>query len=102
MTEDSDFKDKVQAKLAELRTMRDEIRVSLHLASMELRDEWNKLEKRLPDPSTVADELKDRASGLKDRASEGAAELSGKAVETLNRLAAELKEFRDRLRSQKG
>ena len=30
-------------------TLRDQIRVDLHLASMDLRDEWARLEKNLPD-----------------------------------------------------
>jgi chromosome segregation ATPase len=102
MVDESAFKNKVQAKLAELRTLRDEIRLDVHLATMELRDEWKKLEKQLPDPSTVSDQFKDKASDLKERASDSAAELTGKAVEALDRLTTELKEFRERLRSQKG
>jgi hypothetical protein len=39
--------------LAELQTLRDEIRVNVHLAGMDLRDEWKELEKRLPDGQSV-------------------------------------------------
>lgn len=101
MTDDSDLKNRMQAKLAELKTLRDEIRLDLHLASMELRDEWKKLEKKLPDPSTIADHLKEKAADLKERASESAAELGDTAVDALNRLTTELKEFRERLRTQR-
>ena len=102
MTDDGDFKNKVQAKLAELKTLRDQIKLDLHLASMELRDEWQKLEKKLPDPSTVADDLKEKAADLKQRASGSAAELSDKAIEVLGRLTKELEEFRERVRSHRG
>ena len=35
--------------LAELTTLRDEVRVKLHLAGMDLKDQWNKLEPRVAD-----------------------------------------------------
>jgi hypothetical protein len=37
----------LQQTLEDLKTLRDEIRVNLHLAGMDLRDEWRKLEKRM-------------------------------------------------------
>jgi hypothetical protein len=101
MSDDGDLKSKVQGKLAELKTLRDEIRVHLQLASMELRDEWQKIESRLPDPSTMADDLKEKAADLKQRASGGAAELSDKAIDVLTRLTKELEEFRERVRARR-
>jgi hypothetical protein len=61
-------------------TLRDEIRLNLHLAGMDLRDEWQKMEKRFP-------ELLDTAESLQDV-----------AVEVLDELGAELRRFRDRIR----
>ena len=78
------FGDKVQAKLAEIKTLKDEIKVNLRLATMQLRDEWKNLESKLPDPATVRDQLKD------------------KAADTLDRLTEELKSFSARLRGGGG
>jgi hypothetical protein len=78
------FADKVQAKLAEMKTLKDEIKVNLRLATMQLRDEWKSLESKLPDPATVRDQLKD------------------KAADTLDKLTEELKAFSVRLRSGSG
>lgn len=80
MQNDQNLGDMLQAKLDELRRLRDETRVNLHLASMELKDEWQKLEKKLPDPATVKEQFKD------------------KAAETIDRLTSELRDFSRRLR----
>jgi uncharacterized coiled-coil DUF342 family protein len=40
--------------LDELKTFRDEIRVNLHLAGMDLRDEWQRLEKRIQSQTASA------------------------------------------------
>lgn len=37
-------------RLETLRTLRDEIRVQIHLAGRDLRDEWNALDERLTHP----------------------------------------------------
>jgi len=48
-----------QGPTTELKTLRDQIRLDLHLASMELREEWKKLEQRLPDPRVAGQQLRD-------------------------------------------
>jgi hypothetical protein len=68
-------------RLEELRALRDEIRVNLHLASMDLRDEWANLERRLPQAATIASELKEAT------------------VEVAQQLGTELRNFRDRVLS---
>jgi CBS domain-containing protein len=45
--------------LEELKRLRDQIRVDLHLASLDLRREWSDLERRLPDASRVVGEVRD-------------------------------------------
>jgi hypothetical protein len=45
----NDLKNEVKKNLAQLQTLRDEVRVRLHLANMELKDQWNKLEPHLLD-----------------------------------------------------
>jgi hypothetical protein len=66
----------------ELRTLKDQIRVDLHLAGMDLRDEWRRLERRLPEASDVAEGLKETAA------------------EVLEGLSRELRDFRQRLSRQ--
>lgn len=74
-------KEQLQGTLGELRTLRDEIRLDLHLGGMDLRDEWAKLEKRLPDEGAI-DRVKDATR------------------EALDALAKELRAFKERLRSR--
>jgi hypothetical protein len=78
------FTEKLAAKLAEIKTLKDEIKVNVHLASMQLREEWKNLEKKLPDTAVMKDQLRD------------------KAAETLDRVSKELLEFSARLRSSRG
>ena len=73
-------KAQVQDTLAEIRTLRDEIRLDLHLAGMDLRDEWKKLEHRLPDGQSV-DKLKEVTKDV------------------IAELTQELRVFRQRLRA---
>lgn len=40
----TELKQEVQKTIALLTTLRDEVRVNLHLAGLDARDEWNKLE----------------------------------------------------------
>lgn len=49
--------------MAMLRTMRDEIRLKIHLASMDVKDDWSKLERRL-------EELESKGRALTSKASE--------------------------------
>jgi len=51
-------KEDVIKRMGDIRTLRDQIRVDLHLAGMDLRDEWNKLEKKLPDIDQALEPLK--------------------------------------------
>ncbi|MEO5731384.1 MAG: hypothetical protein ABI134_21365 [Byssovorax sp.] len=53
MASNDDDKDEVgrqlEGILAELQTVRDEIRVRIHLAGMELKDTWKDIESRIED-----------------------------------------------------
>lgn len=51
-------RENLRGRIEELKTLRDEIRVELNLAGMDLRDEWKELEKRLPDAGHLARDLK--------------------------------------------
>jgi CBS domain-containing protein len=75
-------KDTIQGRLAELKTLRDEIGLDLHLASMELRDEWKDMEKKLPAPAVAAEHLRDLTN------------------DALEKLSGQLRTFRARLRER--
>ena len=51
-----DFKREMQESLAQLRTLRDEIRVRLHLAGMDAKDAWKKMEPALDEADRLAGE----------------------------------------------
>jgi CBS domain-containing protein len=70
---------KTQNRLEELRRLSDEIRNDLRRATLELRNEWKELERRLPDPSTAAEQLRGATADMADR------------------LVDELRKFRSRL-----
>jgi len=80
------LKEKLQERFSELKALRDEIRLDLHLANMELRDEWKQIESRLP-ASSAASQLKGATSRAK-----------GATSKALDRLAGELKQFQARVR----
>jgi hypothetical protein len=73
------IRETLQGRIDELKTLRDEIRVDLRLAGMDLRDEWMKLEKRLPDTRQLASDIKRLT------------------VEALDDLMAEVRRFRSTL-----
>ena len=51
----------IQEAIANARTMRDEIRVSLHLAGMDAQDKWRELEPKLADAERLGQELSETA-----------------------------------------
>ena len=82
MSRPQEGKHLIAGQVEELKTLRDEIRLELHLASMELRDEWQKIERELPDMSRAAEQLRDAASG------------------GLNMLVGQLRRFQAKLREE--
>lgn len=75
--------------LEDLKQARDEIRVKMHLASMEVQEEWQDLEKKMEDFSGKAKKFADDAQ-LKETGSE----LGG----ALAQVGRELKSGFDRIR----
>ena len=53
----TDLKDELKKGLDHLQTLRDEVRVRLHLARLEVKDEWNKLEPHLFEVEQAAKEV---------------------------------------------
>jgi len=82
MNRTQEKKDLITSQFEELRTLRDEIRLDLHLAGMELKDEWQKIERELPVWTQTAEELRDAAG------------------EGLDLLAGRLRKFQVRLRDK--
>ncbi len=54
-----ELKNELKKSVALLRTLRDDVRVRLHLGSMDLKDQWNKLEPHLAEVEKKAEELSD-------------------------------------------
>lgn len=52
-----ELKHQVQRGLDELRKLRDEIRLDLHLASMDAKEKWNEIEPRIRDVETMAKDI---------------------------------------------
>lgn len=78
---------RVQEQLARLRTERDELKVKLHLAKAEARDEWDKIEDRF-------NEFQDKAHAAQSAAGEAAKDVGAAA----HLLGEELAEAYQRIR----
>jgi CBS domain-containing protein len=62
----TNVRETLKNRVQELKTIRDQIGLDIHLATLELRDEWRALEQRLPDPSVVADDVKEATAQVVD------------------------------------
>jgi CBS domain-containing protein len=71
---------KIPTNIEELKSLSDEIKQDLRRATLELRDEWRELERKLPDSSAAA-----------------ADQLRGATADVADRLLDELRKFRSRL-----
>lgn len=52
-----ELKHQLQRGLDELRRLRDEIRLEIHLGSMEAKEKWEELEPRIRDVETMAKDI---------------------------------------------
>ncbi len=84
-----DFDDMIE----ELKQKRDELRVQMHLASKELKDEWEDLEEKMEDFSRKAKQFADDAELKKTGSGIG---------DTLSQLGSELKRGYQRIRDALG
>jgi hypothetical protein len=60
----NELKNELKKSLSHLQTLRDEVRVRLHLASMDLKDQWNKLEPHLADVEKKAADASEASKSL--------------------------------------
>jgi hypothetical protein len=58
-----ELKGELKKGLEKLQTLRDEVRVRIHLAGMELKDQWNKLEPELEDIEKKAGHVSEASRG---------------------------------------
>lgn len=76
------MRDWMQQNLGKLKTLRDEIRVDLHLAGMDAKDKWKELEPKFRDAEKLAEEV---------------SEVSRKAMDEM---VEHFRNFRESLRSR--
>ena len=60
----NELKTELKKGLSQLQTLRDEVRLRLHLASMDLKDQWNKLEPHLADVEKKAADASEASKSL--------------------------------------
>ncbi|WP_224245147.1 hypothetical protein [Hyalangium gracile] len=60
------MRDWMHENLGKLKTLRDEIRVDLHLAGMDAKDKWKELEPRLRDAEKLVEEVSEVSSKAMD------------------------------------
>jgi hypothetical protein len=60
----AELKKELEKGVTRLQTLRDEVRVRLHLAGMDLKDQWNKLEPHLEQVEKKAEDASDEARTL--------------------------------------
>ena len=52
----------MKKNLEQLQTLRDEIRLKIHLAKMDVKDTWNQIEAQLPDVEKAAEDTTNEAA----------------------------------------
>ncbi len=87
------WNDKLEELIATLERERDELRVKVHLASREAKDEFEALESRL-------DALRARMAGAGSDARETASEVGGVVGETARKLADDLRDGYRKIREK--
>jgi len=55
----ADMKAEIDKTLDQMRTLRDEVRLKVHLAGMDAEDEWRKLEPQLHAAEKIAEDVTD-------------------------------------------
>jgi hypothetical protein len=60
----AELKKELEKGVTRLQTLRDEVRVRLHLAGMDLKDQWKKLEPHLEEVEKKAEDASDEARAM--------------------------------------
>jgi hypothetical protein len=61
----------MQQNLGKLKTLRDEIRVDIHLAGMDAKDKWKEMEPKLRDAEKMLDNVSEAAGKAMEEMVEG-------------------------------
>jgi predicted nucleic acid-binding Zn-ribbon protein len=85
----ADLKDEINELIAELKQVRDELKVQLHLAKEDIKDDWDQVEGNL-------EKLEAKARNIGDAAKDA----SGDVGEAAKLLAEEVKSGFDKIRSR--
>jgi ElaB/YqjD/DUF883 family membrane-anchored ribosome-binding protein len=80
---DSDLKKHLKDGLADLAQLRDEIRVKVHLAGMDAKSEWNKLEPRVLELESKAKAALEKAA---DEVAQGTREALDELIDAMRKL----------------
>jgi ElaB/YqjD/DUF883 family membrane-anchored ribosome-binding protein len=80
---DSDLKKHLKDGLADLAQLRDEIRVKVHLAGMDAKSEWNRLEPRVLELEGKAKAALEKAA---DEVAQGTREALDELIDALRKL----------------
>lgn len=64
----TNLKAEIQKGLSQMQTLRDEVRVRLHLAGMEVKEEWQKLEPTIDEVERKAEQVSDATRAAIDEA----------------------------------
>jgi chromosome segregation ATPase len=85
----ADLKDEINEMISDLKQVRDELKVQLHLAKADVKDDWDEVEGNL-------EKLEAKAKNIGDAAKEA----SGDVGEAAKLLAQEVKNGFDKIRSR--
>ena len=83
---------RIQELIGTLKQQRDELSVKMHLAGMELRNEWNHLDTKLSKLCSKYDPVKDAVSETSDEVWESLKLLGSEIGEGFKRIGAALRE----------
>lgn len=81
-----DLRRTVDEQLAKLRTERDELKVQMHLAKAEAREEWDKMERRFDEFQTKARAAQDEAGDAAKDVGAAAKQLGEEIAEAYQRI----------------
>jgi chromosome segregation ATPase len=87
--------DKLEKLWQDIKTQRDELRLQMHLAKAELKDEWETLEKKWPEAESKLEKFADNVEESAEELRESLGVIGSELKDTYQRIKTRLKEERD-------
>jgi chromosome segregation ATPase len=87
--------DKIEKLWQDIKTQRDELRLQMHLAKSELKDEWEALEKKWPDAESKLEKFANDVEHSAEDLRESLGVVGSELKETYHRIKTRLKEEQD-------